>query len=179
MRFYQAQHPPLYYRLAVPLWRAFGGGARPLAAMAVLRLANLFLGAAAVAVALVGVRRLFVDERLARQAGMLIALQPLLLLAVARVSNDALAQLAGMIAVVVLLRGAGSCLARGAIAGLVSGVAVLARGTSIVLLPFGVLALAAQARRGRLPVRTVVGGVILFVVGHLATTWPQYRLNLA
>jgi hypothetical protein len=179
MRFYQAQHPPLYYRLAMPLWRALDGDARPLAAMAALRVANLLLGAAAVAVALVGVRRLFVDQRLARQAGLLIALQPLLLLGVARVSNDALAQLAATIAVVVLLRGVGSYLTRGAIAGLVSGVSVLARGTSIVLLPFGLLALSVQARRRRLPVRTVVGGVVLFLIGHLAMTWPQYRDNLA
>ena len=54
---YQAQHAPFYYRMAAPLFRALGGVADLRTSVGGLRLVNLLLTAAAVAVVLGAVGR--------------------------------------------------------------------------------------------------------------------------
>src|SRR5262249_37263997 len=86
---YQAQHGPLYYRLAAPLFGALGGVGDLRASVGGLRLANVGLTAAAVALALGLARRLLRSERDAALVILPLAAHPLFLLNGARVANDA------------------------------------------------------------------------------------------
>jgi hypothetical protein len=99
---YEAQHPFLYYALAAPVYRACGGRANLPAAVAALRLINLACGVAAIALVLRWLGRRVSGPQLVL-LGSWVALQPLLLLNVCRVADDALAFLLGTAVVVTAL----------------------------------------------------------------------------
>ena len=96
---YQAQHAPFYYRMAAPLFRALGGVADLRTSVGGLRLVNLLLTAAAVAVVLGAVGRVVLRPRDAALIGLVIASQPLLLMNGVRVASDALGVLLAAVAV--------------------------------------------------------------------------------
>jgi hypothetical protein len=101
---YQAQHPALYYRLAGPIFAAFGGLHHVLRSIAALRLLNVILGAAAVYMAVIAVGGVWKDRRYAYLTGLLVALNPMYLVNCTRVANDALAVMLGTGVVLLLLR---------------------------------------------------------------------------
>lgn len=187
---YQAQHGPLYYRLAAPWFAAAGGTGNPRASIALLRLGNLILTAAAVALVLGVLRRVVGSERLAALLVLPLACHPLFLLNGARVANDALGVLLASVAVGLGLAlalgrgGAGRRASWCALAlGIVTGLATQAKATNLALLPFaGACWLVAAARGHRdgstTPGQAARAGLVL-TVGLIATGLGDLAFNLA
>ena len=176
---YEAQHGPLYYRLAAPLFAAAGGCAHLSLSIAVLRLMNVGFLAGAVWLALGAFGRIIPDLRHAALLGLLLALHPFFLKSSARVSNDALGVLLGTAVVVCCL----STQSRrpwlgGALMGLLLGLSVLAKAVNMGLLPLAALWGPALALRGKirwsqgLGASAAVGALVLVVVG------PYFAFNL-
>jgi hypothetical protein len=141
---YQAQHSSLYYRLAAPVFAAFGGVGDLRGSVAGLRLANVGLTAAAVWVALGALRRVVRRDRDATLIGLALAAHPMFLWNGARVANDALGVLLSVMAVAAglrLLTGGGDRrpVLNSLALGVLIGLAVLAKATNAGLLPFGAL----------------------------------------
>ncbi len=188
-RLYQAQHGPLYYRLVAPFYAALGGMNNLRASVAGLRLVNVGLTAAAVALTLGILRRITRSERLAALLALPLAAHPLFLLNAVRVANDALGVLMATAAV-----GVGIALAVGlgrmgrrplgcALAlGLAIGLAAQAKATNLALLPFAAACWLAwgvrEHKQHRLnPGRFVLAGLLL-AIGFLALESSNLRFNL-
>jgi hypothetical protein len=184
---YQAQHAPLYYRLAAPLFAALGGVRNLRWSVGGLRLANVGLTAAAVWVALGGIRRLFRRERDAALIGLALAAHPLFLQNGARVANDALGVFLATVAVVGCLAPLSPPPARptdrrrlaawGLAVGAVIGLAALAKAVNFALLPFAAFCGLAAVARGRVaPGRAAVAGLVV-AAGFLVVTQDELRFN--
>ena len=181
---YQAQHSPMYYRLAAPLYAALGGAKNLRASVGGLRLANLAMTAAALWVVLGALRRVVRRETDAGLVGLALAAHPLFLLNGARVANDAPGVLLASVAVAAGLGAASEvgsrrfglrCLA----VGLLVGLAVTAKATNLGLIPFAAFAWLAGATRARVPARRAVAAAVLMAAGCLAVTQGELRFNLA
>ena len=138
-RLYQAQHPPLAYLVAVPLWRALGT-TRPLEAIYAIRAMNLLLVAAALLLFAGALKRLVpaFAPRVAVLA--LICLHPLFFQNVARVANDAFALATGVAGVSLLLLADGrTLLARSLLAAACIAASVWSKQTGLTLIPALVL----------------------------------------
>jgi len=136
LKLYQAQHPPLYYWLAAPVYRAAGGSDDLPNAAAAVRLMNLLLGTAAYA-ALIGFFRLAgCGPASTGLLALLAGLQPLWLLNFARTSNDALAVLLGTVVVAGTLAGGLRRPLAAAALGLLLGAACWTKGLALPLIPF-------------------------------------------
>ncbi len=101
---FQAQHPPVYYRLT---WRLFdyirtAYGYRE--AVYVLRSLQLVLGGIALALLLHTLPAVIRDPGLVRMAALVISLLPMYLIYILRISNDALAVLFASLVFVILSR---------------------------------------------------------------------------
>jgi hypothetical protein len=169
---YEAQHPPIYYALAAPIYLLCGGRAHLLTAVTVLRLLNLTIGAWTLALLLGWIRR-HLPDRYAIVVGCWIALDPLLLLDVTRVANDALAYLLGTAVVLCALReidASGRSLRNLAAVCLLLPMAMLTKMTNTALLPVVVLAMLvpAIARREQIwPAMVRVAAVLVVMVAAL------------
>ena len=170
---YEAQHPFLYYALAAPVYRACGGRSDLPAAVAALRSINLGCGAVALLLILRWLARATPDAAVLLLLGSWVALQPLLLLNVVRVANDAMAFLLGTAVVVTALdlRRPGFRPRLLALAVLLP-LAVLAKATNAALVPVVVIAVATARRPavGLLIVGVVTAAVLApYVAGNLHT----------
>ena len=182
---YQAQHSPLAYRMAAPIYSALGGMKNLRMSVAGLRLANVALTAAAVWVVLTTLKRVMRDERDAAIVGFALAAHPLFLLNGARVANDAIgvflasSAIAYCFSLIFTSQGARrfgvSCLG----AGLLVGLAVTAKATNVGLVPFAAFAWFAAAVRGRLRVGQAVFAGALMAAGCLVIVQTELRFNLA
>ncbi|MGE3820985.1 MAG: hypothetical protein AB7I30_16355 [Isosphaeraceae bacterium] len=180
---YQAQHAPLYYKLASPLYQALGGAGNVAGVTAWLRGINVALTAAAVVVALGVFRRAFRSEKAAGLAGLVLATHPLFLLNGARVASDALGVFLGAWAVALGLgliapKGARRFALRSAGLGVVVGLAVLAKASNLALLPFVGLAWMIGVRRHQVTTRRAAMSALLLPLGFLSVTQAEMRFNL-
>lgn len=134
---YQAQHSQLYYQLLRPLYAAAGGLDRLAATTAALRFTNLAFTVGALCLMLLFLGRF---GRTCVHTGMLAMLcccQPLYLLNGCRVTNDALAVLLGTIVCLwALIPSCHGRLLPALVVGLSLGGAILAKSTSMALIPF-------------------------------------------
>ena len=133
-RLYQAQHPPLAYLLALPLWHALKTD--PLEAIYAIRAMNLLLVAAALALFAGALPRLVPSfgPRVAVLA--LVCLHPLFFQNVARVANDALAVATGVAGISLLVLADGrTLLARGVLAAVCIAASAWSKQTSLTLIP--------------------------------------------
>ncbi len=177
---YQAQHAPMYYRMAAPLFRALGGVADLRTSVGGLRLVNLLLTAVAVAVVLEGVGRVVRRPRDAALIGLVIAAQPLLLFNGVRVASDALGVLLAAVVVSWGLRLHRRRLLVGSAGlGLATGLAILAKAVNFGLVPFVASCLLLVVVRDRPSLRRSALGGLLLALGVVAVTQFEWRLNLA
>lgn len=140
-RLYQAQHPPLAYVLAVPLWRALGTS-HPLDAIYAIRTLNLLLVAAALLLFAAALTRMVpaFGPRVAVLA--LVCLHPLFFQNIARVANDAFALAAGVAGISLLALADGrTLLTRGLLAAACIAASVWSKQTGLTLIPALVLGL--------------------------------------
>lgn len=140
-RLYQAQHPPLAYVLALPVWRALSA-AHPLEAIYAIRTMNLLF----VAVALVffaGALTRLVPAFAPRVAVFaLVCLHPLFFQNVARVANDPLALATGVAGISLLvLADRRTLLTRGLLAAGCIAASIWSKQTGLTLAPALVLGL--------------------------------------
>ncbi len=148
VRLYQAQHASFYYRLALPLFRAAGGIDDLRTSVAVLRLANALLGFVALALVVLWIARWFPNDRLGVAIAAAVALNPLFLVNVCRVANDALAialVTAGICGTLAAIERGG--LWRVALAGVFLGAATFAKTLAAPAIPWAVVALACAPGR--------------------------------
>ncbi|MBI1853817.1 MAG: glycosyltransferase family 39 protein [Planctomycetes bacterium] len=172
---YEAQQAPLYYYLAAPVFAAAGGVSDLRASVAALRFANILLGAAALWIVIGGLGRLFENRRDAVLVGFLVSLQPLFLIDVARVSNDALALLFMTGAITVLVAADSDRLLRSAVwAGLLAAVAIWTKAIAIALVPFSVAALLVSSG---VPMARRLSAVAVALGITAALTLPYFLFN--
>jgi hypothetical protein len=175
---YEAQHPPLYYRLMAPVYRWCGGRSNMGLAVAVLRGINVGLGALALACILWWIRRALAPA-VGLPAGLCAIMHPLLMQDVVRVANDPLALLLGTVVI-----GAGLSLGRGRFwppclliaAALPLG--VLAKATDLTLLPAVLAAVAFCAWRREVTWKHAAGGALLIGAALGAIAGPYFVFNL-
>jgi hypothetical protein len=140
-RLYQAQHPPLAYVLALPIWRALRK-AHPLEAISALRTVNLLFVAAAL-VLFAGALQRLVPSFASRAAILaLVCLHPLFFQNVARVANDGLAVATGIAGISLLvLADSRTLLTRGLLAAACIAASIWSKQTGLTLIPALVLGL--------------------------------------
>jgi hypothetical protein len=179
IRLYQAQQPPLAYVVALPVWRAFGSAHR-LEAIYAIRLMNVLLVAAALALLAAALPRL-VPEFAPRVAVLaLVCLYPLFFQNVARVANDALAVATGIAGMSLLvLADQRTLLSRGVLAAVCIALSVWTKQTSLTLIPALVLGLpllgwAHGVPAGRLWRVTATASLVFFLLVAPLWIW-SYR----
>jgi hypothetical protein len=178
-RLYEAQHGPLYYRLAAPLYALLGGEKDLPRSVAGLRLANLLLTAGAVWVALGAIGRLVRDGRHAALIGLVVAAHPLFLANGVRVANDALGTFLATVAIAWTLTLDGRSVTRRALwVGPVIGFAVLAKAVHLALVPFVVVLWLAVSYRDRVPSRRAAIALAVLSLGMLMPILPEFTENL-
>jgi len=173
---YEFWQPPLYYVLAAPLYRLFGGALLP------LRLLSVILGAGVVAMAYAIVLAWRPgDTTLALAAAAFVAFIPMHLTMVASVNNDPLAELllAAVMLLLIRLSKEATWSPRGCrylvAIGLLLGLGLVTKATVYIAIPLGVIALLLlKLRPAPLAGRTLA----LFGVA-LALAIPWYVRNLA
>jgi hypothetical protein len=170
-RLYQSQHPPLFYVMALPIWRALD----PLEAIFTIRTMNLLLVAAALGLFAGALERLVPAfwPRVAVFA--LVCLHPLFFQNVARVANDGLAVATGLAGISLLVLADGpTLLSRGLLAAVCIAASVWSKQTSLTLIPALVLGLPLigwthGVTLGRLWRVTSTAGVVFFLL--VAPLW--------
>jgi len=178
IRLYQAQHAPLYYRAVAPLFAAAGGIEHLARSVAVLRLVNVGLLAAATGIILGRIARWWPARRDAVLLGLLIASQPLLLVNAARVANDALGMLLATVVVVWSFElHPDRWLRRAGAVGIVAGLAVLAKATNLALIPFVLFCIAATASRRGVRTGRAALAAAAFLAAALVVTQTWWREN--
>lgn len=176
--FYEAQHPPVYYWLMGPIYAASGGSRDLLLTVSILRLVNVGISATGLAVFLAWLGRACRREAHAMIIGLWVCLQPIFLLNAVRVANDALAVTLGIVVVVwALSLGNRRLLLHAAGIGAVLGIAVMTKGTNMVLLPFVAVALLVLVIRKQVSwTQAILAGCI--VLGMIAVeTQAYFRFN--
>ncbi len=177
IRLYQAQHSALYYRLVAPLYAWSKAQWGFLGAVTTLRALNVLLGAGAAAIALIAVGRIVRDGPFRLLIGLAIALQPLYLLNVARVANDAPAVLFGTAAVAMMLLMGRKPTVRGAIAlGAVLGLSILFKTINLGLLPLAAFVYLYAGRQAGW--RRGIGCGVLALACAAVITAPYFAFNL-
>jgi 4-amino-4-deoxy-L-arabinose transferase-like glycosyltransferase len=176
---YEFWQPPLYYVLATPLYRLFGGALVP------LRLLSLALGAGVVAMAYaIALAWRPGDTTLALGASAFVALVPMHLTMIASVNNDALAELLLAAVMLRLMRltvqpadkGQAESRPSGLIVtGLLLGLGLVTKATVYVAIPLAAIALVLFERRPTLLARRALA----FFVPAFALVVPWYVRNVA
>lgn len=169
---YEDHQPPLYYLLALPLYRLTGGALLP------LRLFSVALGLTLLTVVHRLVLTLFPERPfLATTATALVALLPQHVAMTAAVNNDALAELILAIALLLAVRPEPRPWSLGAVLGL----AMLTKTTAYVALPVALLALWwPQTEAGRPSVRRAAAqtGSVVLAALLLAGPWLIRNVTL-
>ncbi len=173
---YEAQHPFPYYAAVAPVYRLCGGAGHLITTVAVLRLLNLGCGLAAMSLILRWLRHSMPGPA-ALAIGCWVTLQPLLLLNVVRVANDAVAFLLGTAVVVLALDLGRSPRRRTAALAVVLPLAVLAKLTNAALVPAVAVALVVATTRG-LPRRTAWAAAFTVAAATAAALVPYAASNL-
>jgi hypothetical protein len=175
---YEAQQPPLYYRLMAPVYRLCGGRADLRLAVSILRLINVAFGAIALGLVLWWIHG-NVRGSIALVMGCWVAFHPLLLLNVTRVANDALAYLLGTAVVVVLLSNRRDFFWRRSILlAVLLPIAVLAKSTNLTLIPVAAAALVIGVWRREIRPLQALGATLLILGLGGAMTWSYFSSNL-
>jgi hypothetical protein len=181
---YQAQHGPLYYRLACPLFNVLGGVSDLRTTIGGLRFVNLLLTAASVWIALGLVNRLVRDVRLAAFCGLLIATQPLFLTNGVRVANDALGVFLATASVAIAMSLNRGRLVRSTfLLGLLLGLAVLAKTVNLGLIPFVAVCWMvaiyrdSAGQRDHASTRKALASALALLIGFLVVTQSEFRAN--
>ena len=170
---YQAQHPPLYYVLASPVFARLRDtfGFRP--AVYTLRIINIALAAIAMIFLLSPVKDVFEEKRFLKLVVLAISLSPMFLVHVSRVTNDALALVFGGLAVNVLRQMSSQryLIAKAAVTGGLVGIGVLTKMTVLCVLPaaavyFLYFALSSRMsfRKAGLCLAAVIGCYLIFTI---------------
>jgi hypothetical protein len=172
--FYQSQHPFLYYRAMVPVYRLCGGRQNLRLAVSVIRLINLAFGAVGLWLILNWIRT-SLNWSLAAIAGCCVTFHPLLLLNFVRVANDALAFMLGT-SIVVLCLGLDATHFKSRIIRLaiILPFAILAKATNLTLLPLVVTTWLIAPVPGRWKLIASLAIVTCFAV----ITGPYFAFNL-
>jgi 4-amino-4-deoxy-L-arabinose transferase-like glycosyltransferase len=147
---YTAVHPPLYYILMAPVYAA-ASRLSPEGIQYVLRCASIPCGVALIVLAFLLTTTLFPrDAFLGVTVPTAVAFQPQISYEAAMVNNDALATAlyTGILLLMVLTIRDGATIRRAALLGVAAGVALLAKGTTVIALVLIPLALLA-GQRGR------------------------------
>lgn len=155
-RLYQAQHPPLAYALAAPIWRWLKTP-RPLDAVFAIRFANVLIAAAGLVLFAAALQRLVpaFGPRVVVLA--LVCLHPLFFQNVARVANDALAVSTGVAGISMLtLANDRTLLTRGLLAAVCIAASVWTKQTSFTLIPALVVGLPLIGWRHNVPLARIV-----------------------
>ena len=155
-RLYQAQHPPLAYVLAVPIWR-WANATRSVDAIYALRLVNVLIVAAALVLFAAALERLVpaFGPRVVVLA--LVCLHPLFFQNVARIANDALAVSTGLAGISLLaLANDRTLLTRGLLAAVCIAASVWSKQTSFTLIPALVAGLPLIGWRHNVPRERIV-----------------------
>jgi len=140
-RLYQAQHPPLAYALALPLWRALKK-AHPLEAISALRTMNLLLVTAALVLFAGALERVVPSFAVRAAILALVCVHPLFFQNVARVANDGLAVATGIAGISLLVLADGrTLLTRGLLAASCIAASIWSKQTGLTLIPALVLGL--------------------------------------
>lgn len=138
---YQAQHGPFYYWIMTPVYKWLWDPGHPLTCIYTLRAINLALGGGAIVATLWTLSRLVSSARHRMWIALLLAVQPLFLLNVARIANDAAAVCLGIAASgLLLVYGRRGTLPAAIAAGVIAGLAVLSKSVALVILPLAVAA---------------------------------------
>jgi hypothetical protein len=184
---YQAQHGPLSYRLLQPVFAASGGIESLRSSIGGTRLVNLLLTAGAVGLAFACLRRQLVKRSDAALIGLTLAAHPLFLLNGVRVANDALGVFLATLAVwlgIALASSFGRGLGRRRLAvawlaaGVLTGLAVMAKATNFALVPFAVSCVLTLAIRSKTDARrSLIAGAAL-AVGFVVVMQSEVRFNL-
>jgi 4-amino-4-deoxy-L-arabinose transferase-like glycosyltransferase len=177
---YESQHPPLYYWMMGTIYAVAGGSTNLIASVALLRGINLLFSAGALALVVIWLGQICSDRRHAMIASLWIGTNPLFLLNSVRVANDALAVALGTLFVVGVMRMDGRKLMRQcALLGMLLGLAILSKGTDLVLVPFAVfgLVLLAIRRQTKWAAAVGAGALILALAGLI--TFNYFWFNLA
>jgi 4-amino-4-deoxy-L-arabinose transferase-like glycosyltransferase len=176
---YEAQHGSLYYWLVAPVYAAFGGVNNLRASVAALRLVNLGLTAAAVAVVMAALRRAMLSERNAALVGIVLASHPLFLINGVRVANDALGVFLAAVAVALGLNaGHRRVFLWSIVLGVAAGLASRAKASNLALVPFAAVAWLVAARRQKLSFRRALLAATAMAFGFLAVSVTEFRFNL-
>lgn len=177
---YEAQHGPLYYRLALPIYRALGGVSNLKGADAALRVANLLCTIAAAGVVFFGIGKLIPNRSIAALSAAVVALHPLFLANSMRAGNDALGVfLAESVIVLCLVRRRSWTIGFGSAVGLLIGIAILAKAINFALAPFALACWTLSfARSGATRLRALGAGIAC-ALACLATVQGELRHNLS
>lgn len=173
-RLYQAQHPPLAYVVALPIWRALKT-AHPLEAIFAIRTMNLLLVAAALGLFAGALTRMVPAFAPRAAVFALVCLHPLFFQNVARVANDAFALASGLAGISLLALADGRTLVtRGLLAAVCIAAGIWSKQTGLTLIPALVLGLPLigwmhGVSAGRLWRATSLAGIALLVL--VAPLW--------
>lgn|SRR6185503_6152827 len=138
-RLYQAQHPPLAYAVALPIWHVLKNR-HPLEAIYAIRTMNLLLVAVALVIFAAALERLVPTFAPRIAVFALVCLHPLFFQNVARVANDALALATGVAGISLLVLADGdTLLTRGLLAAACIAASVWSKQTGLTLVPALVL----------------------------------------
>jgi hypothetical protein len=174
IRLYQAQHPPLAYALALPVWRALWS-TNPLEAIYALRALNVLVVAAALALFAAALNRLVpaFAPRVAVLA--LVCLHPLFFQNVARVANDAFAVATGLAGVSLLVLADGrTLLTRGLLSAVCIAACVWSKQTGLTLIPPLILGLPLIGWAHRVPARRLWRVTSIVCVTFLVLVAPLW-----
>lgn len=176
-RLYQAQHPPLAYALAVPIWRWLKTP-RPLEAIYALRLVNVLVAAAGLVLFATALARLVpaLGPRVVVLA--LVCVHPLFFQNVARVANDALAVSTGLAGISLLaLTDGRTLLTRGLLAVACIAASVWTKQTSFTLIPVLIVGLPLIGWRQNVPPLRIVRVTCVAVGAFFLLVAPLWVWN--
>ncbi len=178
---YEAMQPPLYYAINAPLYAALP--ADPFIKLYGMRLLAALMASAMLPLTYLTAREAFPDSRLVMLgAPVVMLLTQGYALNMSQVSNDALAVPMGAAALLLLLRmvGRGLTWKRSVTTGAVIGAALLAKLTSLFLLPVAAVALVLVVIYKREPVRRALihGAIILAPVALMVAPWMVCNIFL-
>jgi hypothetical protein len=175
---YEAQQPPLYYRLMAPIYRLCGGRGNLRLAVSVLRLVNVAFGAIALLLILLWIGR-NTPKSLALVMSCWVAFHPMLLLNVTRVANDALAYVLGCaIIVLILSRRRTSIWPHTILIAFLLPAAILAKSTNLTLIPVVMATLLIRGFRREITFSQTILAFSIILAVSAALTWRYFSSNL-
>jgi 4-amino-4-deoxy-L-arabinose transferase-like glycosyltransferase len=175
---YEAQHPPLYYVLARPVFAHIRDSLGFREAIYTLRIINIALAMIAMLCLLSPIKGIFEEARAMRLSILAISLSPMFMIYVSRVANDALALVFAGLAVSVLTRMTDQrhLILKAAIAGGLIGIGVLTKMTALCILPAAVVYFWYCASNSRMSFRNAVFCSAAVIGCYLIFTM-QYHLQ--